>query len=531
MSAVRRLSGAAAAVLAMAIALPAHAGEDMVWITIERATAHRALAGFGAAGRPDALSIVDAGRPEALRLGAADTDIVVARIAEGDVADLSAILHRELRRCGGFIFHESREGADKEAARANDPSAQQVPAPPIDYTIDNGPVVQALMAPLQEANVRSTITSLGAFFTRYHNCPTGQQSATWIRDRWQLYAQNRPDVTVEFYTHSGYATMQPSVILTIAGTTLPSEVVVLGGHQDSTTGNNNCSSSRSPGEDDDASGIASLSEVLRVALSTGYRPLRTVKFMAYAAEEVGLRGSNQIAATFQSGGANVVGVMQLDMTNYKGSSGDIYIYTDFTNAVQNTFVGNLVDSYLPGLVRGTSACGYGCSDHASWTSRGYPASFPFEAVFGQHDPFIHTSQDTIAQSGGNANHALKFARLAAAYMAEVAKGGFTNQPPVASAGPDLVAQPLFTTLDGRGSSDPDNGPFVLTYSWTQVSGPPVTILNAQTAVARFRAAHRRRNYVFRLTVSDGFATATDDVTVRPRPLNRPEAVRAAASGR
>ena len=80
------------------------------------------------------------------------------------------------------------------------------------------------------------------------------------------------------------------MILTIQGTTFPSEVVVLGGHQDSIAGSN-CTTSRSPGADDDASGIATLSEVIRAAMALGYQPERTVKFMAYAAEEVGLRGS------------------------------------------------------------------------------------------------------------------------------------------------------------------------------------------------------------------------------------------------
>ena len=110
------------------------------------------------------------------------------------------------------------------------------------------------------------------------------------------------------------------------------------------------------------------------------------------------------------------------MTNYKGSVPDIFIYTDHTNPAQNAFVGSLVDTYLPGVPRSTSACGYACSDHASWTNQAYPASFPFEAQFGQHNPTIHTANDTLAQSGGVATHALKFSKLAAAFMAEVAKG-------------------------------------------------------------------------------------------------------------
>jgi leucyl aminopeptidase len=119
------------------------------------------------------------------------------------------------------------------------------------------------------------------------------------------------------------------------------------------------------------------------------------------------------------------------MTNYRGTPGaDIVFYTDFTNAVQNAYVTDLAAVYEPigarlTFPRLTSACGYGCSDHASWTNRGFPASFPFEARFGQHSPFIHTANDTLANAGGDARNSVPFAKLAAAYMAELAKGGFT----------------------------------------------------------------------------------------------------------
>ena len=68
-----------------------------------------------------------------------------------------------------------------------------------------------------------------------------------------------------------------------------------------------------PGADDDGSGIATLTEILRIAMANGWKPKRTIKFMGYAAEEVGLRGSAAIAADFKAQGVNVVGVMQFDM--------------------------------------------------------------------------------------------------------------------------------------------------------------------------------------------------------------------------
>jgi leucyl aminopeptidase len=486
--------------LATAAALatgPATAGPDEVWITLGQKEAAHLSAALARAGRADALWLESEG------------EVVVARTRERDLALLSQIVHDELHRCGGFAYHPSRDDAFQAVAR----EAALVPAEAlVDYTIDNGPVVQTLVAGMQEANVRATITSLAAFFTRYHTTQTGLDSANWIRNQWAGFAAGRPDVTVQLVTHPAATTPQPSVVLTIPGTTLPSEIVVLGAHQDSVNGG---ASGRAPGADDDASGVASLSEVIRVALANNYRPLRTVKFMAYAAEEVGLRGSADIAAQHRNANANVVGVLQLDMTNYKGNpSVDFALVTDRTNAAQNTFVGSLIDTYL-GLPRVNTQCGYACSDHASWNTQGYAASFPHEAPLADSNPFIHTANDTLAQSGNNANHALKYAKLAGAYLAELAKGGFGgggNLPPTANAGADqTVAAGATVTLSG-GGSDPDGGPSPLTYAWTQVAGPSVTITNAAQATASATLATAGA-YTFRLTVGDGAATASDDVGV------------------
>ena len=160
---------------------------------------------------------------------------------------------------------------------------------------------------------------------------------------------------------------------------------------------------------------------------SGYRPKRTIEFMAYAAEEIGLRGSADIARDYAAEGRDVVGVLQLDMTNYMGSANDIYLFTDYTNAAQNGFLANLASSYLPELTVGQSECGYACSDHASWTSNGYAASFPFEAQFGEDNPYIHTAQDTLDKSGNTAAHALKFSRLALTYAVELGSDGTSRR--------------------------------------------------------------------------------------------------------
>lgn len=86
-----------------------------------------------------------------------------------------------------------------------------------------------------------------------------------------------------------------------------------------------------------------------------------------------------------------------------------------------------------------------------------------------------------------------------------------NTPPVASAGPDQTVTPGTVHLDGTGSNDADGDP--LTYVWTQVSGPAVTLLASTTATPSFVMPASGGPVVLLLTVSDGTATDTDTVTV------------------
>ena len=293
------------------------------------------------------------------------------------------------------------------------------------------------------ANICSTITSLSNFHTRYYKTQTGLDAAGWIKQRWEQITAGRSDVTVAYFDHPNF--LQHSVVLRIKGTDLPHEAVVLGAHLDSIRSGqpSDCnvqpppSSCRAPGADDDASGIASITETLRAAMAVGYKPSRTVFFIGYAGEEAGLLGSRDIAiwmnpAVKQTKSAPV-GALQLDMTNFKSTAAgavDVGVLNDtnFTNGPQNQFIADLITAYQPSLAVATNtACGYGCSDHASWTTEaGVPASIAFEAKWAsppQHNQNLHTANDTLANMDTTCNHGAKFSRIAAAYMAELAKGG------------------------------------------------------------------------------------------------------------
>ncbi len=352
--------------------------------------------------------------------------VTMLKVDEDHVPMITKLLHENNHRCGGLVAHPSYEMAIAEVQRdllRSSPNSI-VSKMALTYPLDRASEVNTVLADLSEQNILNTITHLStAYTTRYYTSSSSVDASNWMKSQWESIAAGRSDISVELYNHS-FA--QPSVIMTITGAHQPQDIVVIGGHIDSI----NQSGSVAPGADDDASGIATFTEAMRAALSNGYTPARTIKFIAYAAEEVGLRGSADIASDAQSAGDNVIGVLQLDMTNYNGSSPDIVLMQDYTNSAQNSFVGNLIDTYT-GATWATDNCGYGCSDHASWHNRGFATSMPFESYMNQYNSSIHTSGDTLSVSGNNAAHAMKFARLTTAYMIELAKGGLNGNP-----GPD-----------------------------------------------------------------------------------------------
>ncbi|MBI2362941.1 MAG: M28 family peptidase, partial [Elusimicrobia bacterium] len=111
---------------------------------------------------------------------------------------------------------------------------------------------------------------------------------------------------------------------------------------------------------------------------------------------------------------------QFDMTNFAGSGEAIYLLTDNADSALTAYLAKLVDAYT-GVGAAQTRCGYGCSDHASWTRSGFPASAAFESAFDTMNHNIHSDKDTLGNSGGNAEHSVAFAKLAVAFAVETAK--------------------------------------------------------------------------------------------------------------
>jgi len=295
-----------------------------------------------------------------------------------------------------------------------------VPVPPtLPDQPQQKPYVRSLASQLQTTNLESTVTTLSSFFTRYYTTTSGVEAAEWIYTTLLAYSEGRKDIEVFFFNNTF---PQPSVIARIVGTQ-SADTVILGSHEDSA---NLGGLLRAPGADDDASGVACSLEAFRVLVANNFKPNRTVEFQYYAAEEAGLLGSKAIAQSYAKKGVNVVGMMQLDMTMYPGQNNEnvVGVVNDQVSHDLTGFVRQLVEAYtdIPWV---NTLCNYGCSDHASWTQQGYRSSFPFESQFEQSNPYVHTSNDTLAQL--NLNHGLQFARLGLGFIVELAATTYRPQ--------------------------------------------------------------------------------------------------------
>jgi len=98
--------------------------------------------------------------------------------------------------------------------------------------------------------------------------------------------------------------------------------------------------------------------------------------------------------------------------------------------------------------------------------------------------------------------------------------GSANRAPVANAGPDqTVRLGSLVALNGSGSSDPDSGPGVLSFSWAQTGGPAAALTPASTTAPTFAFAPPvEGTYVFSLIVNDGQDSSTANTVTIKAPI-------------
>jgi hypothetical protein len=229
-------------------------------------------------------------------------------------------------------------------------------------------------------------------------------------------------VSTQTFTIGGTATQVENVIARLPGSTLPNELVLVGGHYDSRQ-QSSTTTTQTPGAEDNASGCAGVLEAARVFAA--FPPQRTMIFVCFAGEEQGLYGGNAFAQSMQNDGtlANVQLAVIMDMIGYSGDS-DLDVLLETASSLSHLFplFTEAAANYAPEL-RPIADTTYCCSDHAPLIQRGAPALLTIENDYSPSMPsgyqHYHRSTDlptniTRAQEMGGGILKMNIAVLTAA---------------------------------------------------------------------------------------------------------------------
>jgi len=375
----------------------------------------------------DAAKRVSESKVSSRMISSNDGGPTILKVNESSLPLISEMIHHKERGFGDFVVHQSSEEAIRfiERQKLGDKSVFVTPE------IDNQRVVtrlQSLIGPQHMLHFNLMLAY--GFKNRDFKSHYGVEASKWIKRVWKYICQSRyNDIVVDGIDHAWFP--QQSIVVTIKGSDEQSTGgntkngrVIIGAHLDSINQKHWGSqyNAIAPGVDDNGSGLAVLTEVLRVIVQSGYRPKKTIMIMGFAGEEQGLLGSGQIASDYKKNGIKVEGMLNLDMVGYKGRGKDIYISADYSNKDLADFLKNLISKYTPNITYGDMRCNGSCSDHASWWSNGFPAAMATEAKARDDpetfNPNYHSAEDLEV----DVEKMMKYAALAVAYAAELAKG-------------------------------------------------------------------------------------------------------------
>lgn len=330
--------------------------------------------------------------------------------------------NRQAKPCGGFmdVTHAWNEFNVKNISSTNKsktflanyitPVKHSLAS---SYTVKYPTQVNQLLKQMNPQYIWSRLGALSNYQDRYSRSNNGVKVANEIKAEVEAMAQNngREDVTAYLVGTGSY--IQPSVVVKIGTSIEPG--IVIGAHMDTLSG----ALDKRPGADDDGSGSVTVLEVARTLLSSGMHFNKPIYLIWYAAEEMGLVGSQYVVADFKNKNIPVSEVLHLDMTGYAYQNDlTMWLIDDYVNANLSAFLETLIKTYVKQPVKHTS-CGYACSDHATWTQNGYTAAMPFESSFYTDNPNIHSSRDTIDKL--SLTHMKNYASLAIAFAVELAE--------------------------------------------------------------------------------------------------------------
>ena len=252
-------------------------------------------------------------------------------------------------------------------------------------------LITSVVEDVDSGSVEYYIQGLQDFGTRFLRHPNRKEVALWIKNEFEIMGYT--DVVLDSFSISGY--MQYNVVATYPSAVPSTKYIVVGGHHDSIT-NQSLSDTfaPAPGADDNASGTTAVLESARVLKANNFESEVNIKFVTFAAEELGLYGGFDYARFAANSGMDVKLMINHDMiSNNKRSLSNSVVdinYYSGSDAFSQLAYQN-VGKFTRINAEFGSGNSSGSDSYAFWQN-GFNAIYFEERDFSS---FYHTSEDLI----------------------------------------------------------------------------------------------------------------------------------------
>ena len=215
--------------------------------------------------------------------------------------------------------------------------------------------IQKMLGAVSSDRIAATVKMLAGFETRGNYSDPNQKTRgigaarRWIFDQFHSYSAR---LEVSYDTAKQGSTDVTSVIAVLRGAAEPEKRIVVAAHYDSINlrvKGAQAAEAPAPGADDNASGTAVVLELARVM--SQYRFRKSIVFIAFAGEEIGMVGSTRYAARARAGKEQIEAVFNNDIVgaNVLGVTHNIIDGSDDATGTPDGETGNRLRVYSPDI--------------------------------------------------------------------------------------------------------------------------------------------------------------------------------------
>ncbi len=311
------------------------------------------------------------------------------------------------------------------------------------------PFIQNCIGQVNADSIRATLEHLEGFGTRYAIADNRKEVADWIAGRFLQYGYT--DVKLDsFQSMVNYPGVgdsliwQYNVVCSETGKNAPGEVCIMGGHYDTYCDGDPYT--LAPGVDDNGSAVAATLETARVMKQLGLQPESTIRFILFAAEEIGFLGSIHQAETSAGNHEDIRLVFNMDMIAFNPDNLDtVYLFRYKHAECAFNIADKAYREYTDLSVLTGPPEDEARSDSYTYWNYGYPATWAFEYDF---NDFYHSEADILANC--NIGYCTEIVRGAFATILEMQSRPF---PPgvAAESSPEAITVSWRPTENGRAS--------------------------------------------------------------------------------